>query len=73
MERDPPGAFFYLGSGPSIGRRHAAASWRPIWLVCQSVSYARLTGNWICVSRIETISIFRSRAAEAGSLRGLEP
>ncbi len=22
MERDPPGAFFYLGWGPSIGRRH---------------------------------------------------
>jgi hypothetical protein len=25
MERDPPGAFFYLGSGPSIGRRHGLA------------------------------------------------
>src|SRR5947207_12097927 len=22
MERDPPGTFYYLGSGPTIGRRH---------------------------------------------------
>ena len=24
-ERDPPGAFFYLGPGPTVGRRHGPA------------------------------------------------
>jgi len=25
MERGPPDAFFYLGSGPAVGRRHGLA------------------------------------------------
>ena len=31
MERDPPGAFYYLGSGPTIGRRHGPTPGFGFW------------------------------------------
>jgi hypothetical protein len=31
MERDPPGTFYYLGSGPTNGRRHGPTPGFGFW------------------------------------------
>jgi hypothetical protein len=56
MGRDPLGAFSYLGSGPSIGRRHGLAP---------GVSFMTKCENQIIVSGDEIIKLNIEQEADA--------